>query len=108
MIGADYPSHSGDTRPGVGNGRARGVPTRMQRAVLEHLAHGDRLAYLEGETSLCLVSSDGDFHGRVYGGMRQRLVSAGWVSRNLLTGAGRAVLSPASPIAAGSSPEEGL
>lgn len=70
-------------------------PTQAQREILARLAAGDRLGYPEGERSLCLVSADGDFQGRVYGGMRWRLTRAGWLKGRQLTAAGRAALGAA-------------
>jgi hypothetical protein len=74
-------------------------PTPAQRKILMRLVAGDRLLYVEGESSLCLVSVYGDFHGRVFGGMRWRLTRDGWLKGRQITAAGRSALAAATTTA---------
>jgi hypothetical protein len=74
-------------------------PTRAQRKILTILVAGGQLCYVEGESSLCLISADGDFHGRLYGGMRWRLTRDGWLKGRQITAAGRSALAAATTTA---------
>ena len=67
-------------------------PTDRQRAILTRMAAGDRLIYVDGESALCLITSEGVFRDRVYGGMRHRLTRNGWLKGREITDAGRAAL----------------
>lgn len=67
-------------------------PTARQREFLTRMAAGDRLIYVDGESVLCLITSEGVFLDRMYGGMRHRLTRNGWLKGREITDAGRAAL----------------